>query len=179
MRLRRMLAGVAIILPAPAPAAWQAASSRHFVVYANDSPERLRSFTARLERYDSAMHVLRNMPDDHATPASRVTVFVLESMDEVKALKGAGNAAGFYIPRARGSVAFVPTHGRGGPPVGDLRVQNAFYGRAWLLTHYLMSDPARRELLGHYVAAINAGAGAAEAAKLLGDPNAPSVRCRA
>jgi hypothetical protein len=44
-----------------------------------------------------------------------------------------------------------------------------FYGRAWLLTHYLTFDSERRTQLGAYIAAINAGKSIGDADSLLGD----------
>lgn len=46
-----------------------------------------------------------------------------------------------------------------------------FYGRAWLLTHYLALDPTRRPLLSGYLEALQAGTSLKDAARLLGDPN--------
>ncbi|WP_374295469.1 tetratricopeptide repeat protein [Sphingomonas sp.] len=46
---------------------------------------------------------------------------------------------------------------------------NGFYGRAWLLTHYLMLGGTERQTLGRYIADIANGATAAEAAKTFGD----------
>ncbi|MCP3729660.1 hypothetical protein M9978_04390 [Sphingomonas sp. MG17] len=45
----------------------------------------------------------------------------------------------------------------------------AIYGRGWLLTHYLMSDPARQKLLGKYIAALNEGQAPTKAAEAFGD----------
>ncbi len=47
---------------------------------------------------------------------------------------------------------------------------DAFYGRAWLLTHYLrIGAPQRSTQLGAYVAALTAGKPPAEAARVFGD----------
>ena len=42
---------------------------------------------------------------------------------------------------------------------------DALYGRSWLLTHYLMFDPARRQQLDKYLRLFNAGKPSAEAAR--------------
>lgn len=47
--------------------------------------------------------------------------------------------------------------------------REAIYGRGWLLTHYLMSDPARQKQLGAYMQAINQGESLEKAAEALGD----------
>lgn len=47
--------------------------------------------------------------------------------------------------------------------------REAIYGRGWLLTHYLMADPARQKLLLAYMNAINRGEPPAKAVEALGD----------
>lgn len=56
----------------------------------------------------------------------------------------------------------------------SIEQREAIYGRGWLLTHYLMADPARQRLLGAYANAINSGKSMEEAAKALGDIKALS-----
>lgn len=107
-----LLAATCLMSPA-AHAEWLEASSRHFVVYANDTPEKVRTFTTRPERHDAAMRVFRVRPGQGASPARRVTVYLVKSVDDVQRLfgKGGSSVAGFYQPRASGSVAFVPAKG--------------------------------------------------------------------
>jgi tetratricopeptide (TPR) repeat protein len=95
-----------------AQAAWQEARSSHFVVYSEDSPDTLKLFTQKLERFDKAMRLMRGLADDHPDPARRVTVYMVRNEDAVRKLYGrnGGSVAGFYNPRASGSVAFVPRH---------------------------------------------------------------------
>lgn len=247
--VKALLAGVALLASAGVQAEWQQASSRHFVVYADDTPDKVRALSNRLEVFDGAMRVLLGAPDPAISPAARVTVFVARDENDVRRILGRGSAdvAGFYIARATGSVAFVPrqngsredgftplvvlfheyahhmmysawgqsaipawlvegfaefaatarTQPKGGMvfgfapefrasglldyqtvPVSRLltetprslsgREAQTFYGRAWLLTHYLLLDPARRRQFAAYVAAINNGATPVEAAKALG-----------
>ncbi|UUY00831.1 DUF1570 domain-containing protein [Sphingomonas sp. J315] len=47
--------------------------------------------------------------------------------------------------------------------------REAIYGRGWLLTHYLMSDPERQKQLGAYIAAMNRGESLEKAALAFGD----------
>lgn len=44
--------------------------------------------------------------------------------------------------------------------------RSSFYGRAWLLTHYLMLSPGRQNQLDRYIRAINDGVDSLEAARL-------------
>lgn len=245
--IKRLLAALALLASAGAQAEWQEASSKHFVVLADDSPDRVRQFTQRLEEFDGAIRVLLGVNDPAISPSSRVTVFVTRDENEVRRLLGAqnSNVGGFYIPRASGSVAFVPrssgdtrfttnlilfheyahhlmfsswsgaptpawliegfaefvatarARSDGGVVVGAapagrewhmleyqmLPIQRllaaspgalkgeeslVFYSRSWLLTHYLLLDPARRKLFAQYLAAINAGATPLKAAEAFG-----------
>ena len=240
------------VLPGTAQAAWQQATSTHFVVYSDDTADHVKAFTVQLERYDKAMHVMRGLDEGATSPSSRVTVFIVKNVDAVQRLIGrsAGDVAGFYVPRAAGSVAFIPrssgdgsrtaltaqqvllheyahhvtfsTWGHaalpawfvegfaefnatasfdasggmtfGAPPLyrayGMLKTdevpfrklisvdpntlpddeRSIFYGRAWLLTHYLAFDAARRKQLSDYIGKINEGQPALKAASVFGDP---------
>lgn len=51
----------------------------------------------------------------------------------------------------------------------NMAQREAIYGRGWLLTHYLMSDPERQKQLGAYMQAINEGKSLEQAAESLGD----------
>lgn len=101
---------LAVGLPGSAQARWLEASSDHFVVYADDSEKDLRAFTQQLERYDAAMGFLFNDRAAKPSPSNRVTIYVVKNERDVRKLLGNGakNVAGFYVPRAGASVAFVP-----------------------------------------------------------------------
>ena len=58
-----MLGAAALALAAPASAAWQKTSSAHFVIYADESPDKLREFATRLEKFDKAVRHVRGMTD--------------------------------------------------------------------------------------------------------------------
>ncbi len=101
-------------LPTSAEARWRQASSTHFVIYSEESPESLRKFAERLERYDAAMRLVRNLPDLDPGTANRLTIYMVSDVGAVRRLHGKGSdAAGFYIPRASGSLAIVPRRGLG------------------------------------------------------------------
>jgi tetratricopeptide (TPR) repeat protein len=124
---RKMLMLAALALPGVAHANWQEASSTHFVVYANDTPDNLRRFTERLERFDAAMRVFRQLKSRPMVKANRVTVYVLDDLDDLQRLygKGGSSIAGFYNGRAWGSVAFSPR-----------KTSDALSSRAILLHEY-------------------------------------------
>lgn len=105
----RWIAALALLTaPVAGQAEWREASSPHFVVYADDTERHIRQFSEQLERYHNAMQVITQAELPVPSPSNRVTVFVVEDVREVQRLAGSRNVGGFYIPRAGGSVAFVP-----------------------------------------------------------------------
>ena len=99
--LPAFLALVVALVAAPAPAEWQRASSPHFIIYADESPEKLRAFAEKLERFDKAVRVARTMKDPPIGDGGRLTVLVVPGVFDVKLLQPGigGNSAGFYTPR--------------------------------------------------------------------------------
>lgn len=121
--MRLILAAVlAMFCPQAAHAAWQEASSAHFVVYADDSESHLRTFSERLERYHAALEAVTGAKLPPPSPSNRVTVFVVGGEHEVRRLYGKGSQyiGAFYIPRAGASVAIVPRVSTAGAATGDL-----------------------------------------------------------
>lgn len=93
-----------------AEAAWHEASSTHFVIYADEKPERLREFAIRLEKFDKAVRLARSMQDHPPGLGNRLTVFVVSNISQVQKIGQIKDrdVAGFYTGRATGSIAFVP-----------------------------------------------------------------------
>ena len=106
----------ATMLAAPAQADWHVAESDNFVVYADDRAQDVQEFAEALERYHSAMSLLQIRERTAPSPSNRVTIYVVGNQGKIRKLAGedAKNIAGFYIPRAGGSVAFVPEISMGG-----------------------------------------------------------------
>ena len=109
--MRNFIAAFALLISAStAQAAWHEVKTPHFLIYSEQSPQSLQSFANRLERFDKAVRILRNMDDPPVGQSGRVTIFVLDDTDDVSRLATGKltSIAGFYLPRASGSVAFVP-----------------------------------------------------------------------
>jgi tetratricopeptide (TPR) repeat protein len=111
---RKLLAVALLLFPTLAHADWHEATSKHFIVYSDESPEKLRTFTERLERFDQTLRHLTGTADKPLSPNLRVTVFVVSDVDQIQKLAGSRSVAGFFIPRASGSMAFVPRRDGGG-----------------------------------------------------------------
>lgn len=239
-RLLRVALAVALTAAgSSAHAAWYEAKSAHFLILADESPRDLEQFALKLERFDKAVRLVRAMDDPPLGDAGRLTVFVLKDTDTVSKMAVGTKSPiyGFYIPKAAGSVAFVPRRTDGGddwdlsadtvffheyahhlmlqntdsalppwlvegfaeffstaqfPRDGSVQLgtpanhrapglyltnpvpiekllgeglkdkasdveMDAFYGRAWLLTHYLTFSPKRDGQLAKYVEEVRAG----------------------
>jgi len=130
------LAGTAV----PASARWIRATSDHFVIYAELSPAELETMATRLERFDGAIRYLHSTPEAAgAKGVNRVTVYVADDVAAIRRLSGDKNVAGFYLPRASGSVAFTPRTGAtGGMPQIVLFHE---YAHHFLLGNYAAAYP--------------------------------------
>ncbi|TGX55161.1 hypothetical protein E5A73_06980 [Sphingomonas gei] len=132
----RMLLGLLLLLVAAAPASaeWYEAGTRHFVVYSELDPDKLKDFADKLERFDGTMRLLRKVPDEPIGPANRVTIYMVDDREDVAKLVSDSFVAGFYVPRAGGSLAIVPRRSRS-TSVNDLSPQAILLHE---YTHHLM-----------------------------------------
>ncbi len=120
----------------PVRAEWYEAKSDHFVIYADDKEADIKRFSENLERYHSAMAYLMKREVDLPSPSSRVTIYVVGGEKEMRSLSGSSTIAGFYVPRAGGSRAFVQ----------DIRFQRGYPDFSTIILlheyahHFLMSS---------------------------------------
>ncbi len=111
MFLRLLLAFVlSVSFSSPLLAKWHVAESDHFVIYADQREADIRKFAQRLERFHAAMSFAFGATTKKPSPSNRVTVYVVSSDRKVQQLAGGTNrrVAGFYVPRAGGTLAVVP-----------------------------------------------------------------------
>ncbi|MCK0128937.1 DUF1570 domain-containing protein [Erythrobacter sp. F6033] len=94
----------------PAFAEWHKAESDRFVIYSDSRAGDLKQFAEMLERYHVAMELESGRKVPVPSPSNRLTVYMVGSRDNLRDVYGNPNSsvAGFYIPRANGSVTFVP-----------------------------------------------------------------------
>ena len=107
MKAFRILAAAllsSVVLSFQAKAEWIQASSPHFIVYSEDSPEAVRSFTEKLEKFDAAVRAARKMNDPERSPSSRLVIYQVKDLAAVARLyPGSGSTvAGFYNPVVQG-----------------------------------------------------------------------------
>src|SRR5687768_1557699 len=108
LRIVFVLAAV-VALAGPARAEWHEAKSKHFVIYSDGSPQELQEFATKVEKFDRAVRIVRKMEDPPLGNQGRLTIYVLKNSNAVSKMFGdaRSSVAGFYNPRASGSVAFV------------------------------------------------------------------------
>nr|NUR37403.1 hypothetical protein [Sphingomonas sp.] len=135
--LASLTAVAAAALSTPASANWNVAKSRHFVIYADYSADRLRDFATRLEKYDQAVRAVMHYDDPPLGDGNRLTVFVMPTTSAVQKLAGdkSGFVAGFYLPRVSGSAAFVPKWMHNSGESGDMTEATVFFHE---YAHHLM-----------------------------------------
>ncbi|MFA5963137.1 MAG: hypothetical protein WC804_03875 [Sphingomonas sp.] len=135
---RKILLVAACLMPGVAQAEWQEARTKHFSVYSDDTPEHIRDYAVRLEKFDKAIRILHGAPEDPRAVPNRVTVFVLPDVDAVQKLHP--GAAGFWEPFSN-APAFMPRSG--GNNSNGLTPQVIMfheYTHHWMLTSW--SDAA-------------------------------------
>lgn len=106
--MRLLIVLCLLLFSSGAQAEWLQSSSAHFVVYANDSETNIRRLSEQLERYDAAMAKATGIVRELPSPSNRVTVYVVNTVEQVQKLAADKNVGGFYIPRAGGSLAIIP-----------------------------------------------------------------------
>ena len=110
LALLAMAAGF-LAIAQPAAAAWHKAESDRFIIYSDSRAEDLEQFAQMLERYHVAMELESGRSVPIPSHSNRLTIYMVGTRDELRDLYGAGSRSavgGFYIPRANGSVTFVP-----------------------------------------------------------------------
>lgn len=128
-RLLSLLVGTLVLLAQPASAAWLQASSDHFIIYADMSPQQLHAFATRLERFDKGLRtlLLDDVALDDGLRSNRLRIYVVPTADAVRQLCGkCPSVMGFYVPRAGGSVVFTPRRSGNGSRF-DLDAQTVLF----------------------------------------------------
>jgi tetratricopeptide (TPR) repeat protein len=144
--LRHVVIGLALMIAgaSQASAAWLRASSAHFVLYANMSEKDLREQAVQLERFDAMLRFFHSTRENPDAAFNRVTIYVVPDVDTIRRLTNSRNAAGFYVPRVEGSVAFTPRATGDGSAL-DLNpriVLQHEYAHHFLLGSYATAYPA-------------------------------------
>ncbi len=134
--MRAAIAALALATATPSTAAWNKASTPHFIIYSEQKPDELRAFAEKLERFDQAARNILGRTDPAVGDGNRLTVFVLENVEAVQKIHATGNDAvyGFYIGRYSGPIAFTPRYA-GERERGGLSAESVFFHE---YAHHLM-----------------------------------------
>ncbi|MEM7781440.1 MAG: hypothetical protein AAF697_13710 [Pseudomonadota bacterium] len=105
-----------LLVPTAAHAAWHKAESDRFVIYSDSRADDLVDFAEMLERYHLAMELESGRTVPRPSPSNRLTIYMVGSIENLRKVYGRrnSNVAGFYIPRANGSITIVPNIRIGG-----------------------------------------------------------------
>lgn len=131
-----ILAGAALFA-SPVEAAWQKASTKHFVIYADMPAEELRDYATKLEKFDAAARIVRSMPDPEPGDGNRVHVYVVPSLLDVNRTLGAADAGvgGYYMGLVTGPIIITPKKARQVLDYRKLPPETVFFHE---YTHHLM-----------------------------------------
>jgi hypothetical protein len=110
VRFSLFLGVAAMAAAAPASAAWQQASSKHFLIYGDMPAEEMKAYATKLEKFDAASRLIRSMKDPTVGDGNRVQVFVVSSMLDVNRLYGDAEAGvgGYYVGDVSGPYIVTP-----------------------------------------------------------------------
>ncbi|WP_420910675.1 hypothetical protein [Qipengyuania spongiae] len=109
VKFARFLLALLAVSAGPVQAQWYEASSDHFVIYAEDQEKDVRVFAENLEKYHAAISMVSGRSIEPPSPSNRLTIFVVGSQRDIRKLARTKDQAlaGFYLPRAGASRAFV------------------------------------------------------------------------
>ncbi len=110
MRFNLYFGAAALAMAAPASAAWQQASSKHFIIYGDMPAEEMKAYATKLETFDAAARLVRSMPDPDLGDENRLQVFLVSDLNAVGRLVGSIDygIAGYFMGSVTGPVAVVP-----------------------------------------------------------------------
>ena len=110
MRLNLLLSAAAVAIASPSAAAWQQASSKHFVIYGDMPADDMRAYAEKLEKFDAAARLIRAMPDPNLGDGNRLQVFLVSDLNAIGRLVGSNDygIAGYFMGPVTGPVAVIP-----------------------------------------------------------------------
>ena len=137
MRIGLFLGAAALAMTAPASAAWQQASSKHFVIYGDMTTEEMKVYAGRLEMFDAAARLVRKMNDPTVGDGNRVQVLVVPTMLDVNRFYGGADSGigGYYVGTVTGPYIVTPLKARQILDYRKLAPETVFFHE---YTHHLM-----------------------------------------
>lgn len=153
--MRLIIAAFLFLFAMPAHAQqWWEAETDHFIVKSRSPEADAREFAIELERFDTALRALQNLPvgSPEASRANKLTVYRFGNDRDIARMAGASGSgiAGFYVGRAGASVAFAPARKRintsiksrsGGGEIDALAVLKHEYTHYFMMQHFPAAYP--------------------------------------
>lgn len=145
MRFSLLFGAAALALAGPVSAAWQQASSKHFIIYGDMPTEEMKAYAEKLEKFDAAARLVRSMADPEIGDGNRVQVFVVPTMLDVNRTLGNADAGvgGYYVGAVTGPYIITPRKARQILDYRKLEPETVFFHE---YTHHLMLQNTNRPM---------------------------------
>ena len=145
MRISLYLGAVLLAISAPSNAAWQQASSKHFIIYGDMPAEEMKAYAEKLEKFDAAARVVRSMSDPDVGDGNRVQVFVVPTMLDVNRTLGNADAGvgGYYVGSVTGPYIITPRKARQILDYRKLEPETVFFHE---YTHHLQLQNSNKPM---------------------------------
>jgi tetratricopeptide (TPR) repeat protein len=98
----------AFSLAQPAKAEWIETKTEHFTIYGDMTQQQAADYATKAERFDRMLRFITNIKDDSDVPIDRVVIYVVPSVETIRAMTRSSLIAGFYNSDAQGSLAVMP-----------------------------------------------------------------------
>jgi len=110
MRSSIFVGAAMLALASPVSAAWQQASSKHFLIYGDMPALEIKAYAEKLEKFDAAARLIRSMKDPTVGDGNRVHVYIVPSDLDVNHTLGvdAGGVLGYYDDDVRSPFIITP-----------------------------------------------------------------------
>lgn len=145
MRMGLYLGAAALAVTAPVSAAWQQASSKHFVIYGDMPTEEMKAYAEKLEKFDAAARLMRKQNDPAVGDGNRVHVYVVPTDLDVNRTLGNADAGvlGYYEDDVRSPFIITPRKVRRDRENRQFSPETVFFHE---YTHHLQLQSTNRPL---------------------------------
>jgi hypothetical protein len=145
VRFGLFLGAAALALTTPAAAAWHQATSKHFIIYSDDTAENVKAYAEKLEKFDAAARVVRSQNDPEVGDGNRVQVFVVPTMLDVNRTLGSADAGvgGYYQGLVTGPQIITPKKARQILDYRKLEPETVFFHE---YTHHLQLQSTNKAM---------------------------------
>ena len=145
MRIGLFLGVAALAVTSPAAAAWQQASSKHFVIYGDMTTEEMTAYAKKLEKFDAAARLIRKQNDPAVGDGNRVHVYVVPTDLDVNRTLGSAESGvlGYYEDDVRSPFIITPRKVRRDNNNRNFAPESVFFHE---YTHHLQLQSSNRPL---------------------------------